>query len=48
MQEEDQTIPEMVDAVRAGKLSRRKLIKTLTIMGVSAAGAGAVAAVAAR
>ena len=48
MQEEDQTIPEMVDAVRAGKLSRRKLIKTLIIMGVSAAGAGAVAAVAAR
>src|SRR5436309_14122843 len=48
MQEEDQTIPEMVDAVRAGKMSRRKLIKTLTIMGVSAAGAGAVAAAAAR
>jgi steroid delta-isomerase-like uncharacterized protein len=45
---EDQTIPEMVDQVRAGKMSRRKLIKTLTIMGVSAAGAGAVAAVAAR
>lgn len=45
---EDQTIPELVDDVRAGKLSRRQLIKRLTIMGISAAGAGAVAAVAVR
>ena len=45
---EEQTIPEMVDDVRAGKLTRRQLVKRLTIMGVSAAGAGAVAAVAAR
>jgi steroid delta-isomerase-like uncharacterized protein len=45
---EDQTIPEMVDDVRAGKMSRRQLIKRLTIMGVSAAGVGVVAAVATR
>ena len=45
---EEQTIPEMVDDVRAGKLTRRQLVKRLTIMGISAAGAGAVAAVAVR
>lgn len=45
---EEQTIPEMVDEVRAGNMTRRQLIKRLTIMGVSAAGAGAVAAVAVR
>ncbi|HEY6540614.1 MAG TPA: hypothetical protein VIZ18_06740, partial [Ktedonobacteraceae bacterium] len=45
---ENSTIPELVDEVRAGKMSRRQLMKTLTIMGVSAAGAGAIAAVAAR
>ena len=44
----EQNIQEMVDDVRAGKLTRRQLVKRLTIMGVSAAGAGAVAAVAAR
>jgi steroid delta-isomerase-like uncharacterized protein len=47
-QEKELTIPEMVDEVRAGKMNRRKLLKTLTLMGVSAAGAGAIAAVAAR
>lgn len=46
--EEEQTIPELVDDTRAGKLTRRQLIKRLTIMGVSAAGAGAIAAVAVR
>jgi steroid delta-isomerase-like uncharacterized protein len=46
--DDEQTIPEMVDEVRAGKMTRRQLIKQLTIMGVSAAGAGAVAAVAVR
>jgi steroid delta-isomerase-like uncharacterized protein len=45
---ETTTIPEMVDDVRAGKMTRRQLVKRLTIMGVSAAGAGAVAAVAVR
>jgi steroid delta-isomerase-like uncharacterized protein len=48
MQQKEYTIPEMVDHVRAGKMSRRELIKTLTIMGISAGGAGAVAAVAVR
>jgi steroid delta-isomerase-like uncharacterized protein len=46
--DDEQTIPEMVDEVRAGKMTRRELIKRLTIMGVSAVGAGAVAAVAVR
>ena len=46
--DEEQTIPELVDEARAGKLSRRQLIKRLTIIGVSAAGAGAIAAVAMR
>src|SRR5947199_10753386 len=45
---EENTIPEMVDDVRAGKMNRRTLIKRLTLMGLSAAGAGAIAAVAAR
>lgn len=46
--DQEQTIPELVDDVRAGHLTRRQLIKRLTIMGVSAAGAGAIAAVAVR
>ena len=46
--DEEQTIPELVDDVRGGKLSRRQLVKRLTIMGISAAGAGAIAAVAVR
>jgi len=46
--QEEHTIPELVDDVRAGKMNRRQLIKRLTIMGVSAAGAGAIAAVAAH
>ena len=48
LHEETETIPEMVDDVRAGKMNRRTLLKRLAIMGVSAAGAGAIAAVAAR
>lgn len=48
MQEEQEyTIPQMVDDVRAGKLPRRKFIKTLTAMGISAAGVGAIVAAAA-
>jgi len=47
-QEKESTIPEMVDDVRAGKMDRRTLIKNLTLMGISAAGAGAIIAVAAR
>ncbi len=48
IQQEDQTIPEMVDDVRTGKMDRRTLIKRLTLIGLSAAGAGAIAEVAAR
>ncbi len=40
------TIPELVDEVRAGKMNRRELMKALAVMGVSAVGAGAIAAVA--
>lgn len=47
MQEEEYTIPEMVDDMREGKLQRRQFIKQLTIMGVSAAGVGAIVAAAA-
>jgi len=44
MQEEQQTIPDMVDEVRAGRMSRRNLFHALTAMGLSAAGVGAIAA----
>src|SRR5260221_11902608 len=48
MQEEQEyTIPEMVDEVRAGKMQRRQFIKRLTLMGISASGIGAIVAVAA-
>jgi steroid delta-isomerase-like uncharacterized protein len=43
-QEEQQTIPQMVDEVRAGKMPRRNFIKALTAMGISAAGVGAIVA----
>ena len=48
MQEEEYTIPEMVDEVRAGKMERRQFMKRLALMGISAAGVGAIAAAAAR
>ena len=47
MQEEKYTIPEMVDNVRAGTMQRRHFIKQLTLMGLSAAGVGAIVAAAA-
>ncbi len=47
MQEEQQTIPQMVDDVRAGKMPRRTFIKALTAMGISTAGVGAIVAAAA-
>ena len=47
MQEEEYTIPEMVDEVREGKMQRRQFMKQLTLMGVSAAGVGAIVAAAA-
>lgn len=48
MQEEEYTIPQMVDEVRSGKLPRRRFLMTLTAMGISAAGVGAIAAAASR
>ena len=47
MQEEEFSIPEMVDEVRDGKMQRRDFMKRLTLMGVSAAGVGAIVAAAA-
>jgi steroid delta-isomerase-like uncharacterized protein len=47
MQEEEYTIPEMVDDVREGKMQRRQFMKRLAVMGISAAGVGAIAAAAA-
>jgi steroid delta-isomerase-like uncharacterized protein len=43
MQEEQEyTIPQMIDDVRAGKMPRRNFIKALTAMGISVAGVGAI------
>ncbi|HLX58783.1 MAG TPA: ester cyclase [Ktedonobacteraceae bacterium] len=42
------TIPEMVDEMRAGKMSRRELVKSLAALGISTAGIGAITAVASR
>jgi steroid delta-isomerase-like uncharacterized protein len=39
MQVKENTIPQMVDDVRAGKMSRSQLLQTLTAMGISASGA---------
>jgi steroid delta-isomerase-like uncharacterized protein len=47
-QEQEITIPEMVDNVRNGKMDRRTLIKRLTLMGLSVAGAAAIGTVAGR
>ncbi len=47
MRKEEYTIPEMVDDVRAGKMQRRQFIRRLALMGISAAGVGAIAAAAA-
>src|SRR5436190_11048861 len=47
MQEEEYTIPELVDEMRAGKMERRQFMKRLTLMGVSATGVGAIVAAAA-
>lgn len=46
--QEEKTIPQMVDDVRAGKMDRRNFMKTLTVMGISAAGVGAIAGAIAR
>ena len=42
------TIPEMVEDVRAGKMSRRKFVRVLGAMGISTAGVSAIAVVASR
>ncbi|MHB8596650.1 MAG: ester cyclase [Ktedonobacteraceae bacterium] len=47
-QEQDITIPEMVENVRSGKMDRRTLFKRLTFMGLSVAGAAAIGTVAGR
>lgn len=44
----NETIPQMVEDVRNGKMSRRHMIATLTALGLSSAGIGAIAAVASR
>jgi steroid delta-isomerase-like uncharacterized protein len=44
--ENTQSIPEMVDDVRAGKLPRRKFVKVLAAMGISTAGVSAIVAAA--
>jgi steroid delta-isomerase-like uncharacterized protein len=44
MDESEVTIPQMVDEVRGGRMTRRTLITTLTAMGISAVGIGAIVA----
>jgi steroid delta-isomerase-like uncharacterized protein len=44
MREEDYTIPEMVDQLRAGTMQRRHFLRRLAFIGISAAGSGAIVA----
>src|SRR5258708_24813042 len=46
-EEQETTIPQMVDEVGAGKMPRRNFINALTTRGFSAAGVGAIVAAAA-
>ena len=46
--EENVTIPQMVEDVRVGKMPRRHLISTLTAMGISTVGVGAIVAATAQ
>jgi steroid delta-isomerase-like uncharacterized protein len=46
MQVKEHTIPQMVDDVRAGKMSNSQLLQTLTAMGISASGATIISAAA--
>ncbi len=48
MQVDEHTIPQMVDDVRAGRLPRTQLVQTLTMMGISAAGAQLIATATSR
>ena len=44
MQEEEFTLPQMVDEVRAGAMDRRDFMKKLTTMGITAVGISAIVA----
>ena len=44
MQEEEHSIPEMVEDVRTGKMPRRHFMKKLTTMGISTVGIGTIIA----
>lgn len=44
MQDEEYTIPQMVEDVRTGKMPRRHFMKKLTTMGISTVGVGAIIA----
>jgi steroid delta-isomerase-like uncharacterized protein len=46
MDESKVTIPQMVDEVRTGKMTRRALVTALTAMGISTVGIGAIVAAA--
>src|SRR5215467_15625950 len=44
MQEEEYTLPQMVDEVRSGKMERRAFMKKLTTMGITTVGISAIVA----
>ncbi len=44
MQVKEYTIPQLIDNVRAGKMSHSQLVQTLTAMGISTSGARIIAA----
>lgn len=44
--QEEYTIPQMVEDVRAGKMARRQFMKRLTTLGLTATGVGAIVAAA--
>ncbi len=44
MQEDEYTLPQMVDEVRAGRMARRAFIKKLTTMGITTVGISAIVA----
>jgi steroid delta-isomerase-like uncharacterized protein len=48
MQVDEYTIPQMVDDVRAGRMPRTQLVQTLTMMGISPAGAQLIATATSR
>lgn len=44
MQEDEYTLPQMVDEVRAGRMARRAFMKKLTTMGITTVGISAIVA----